>query len=65
MEDVRKAINKLKIGKSPRIDNITPEMIQYMATEGIKQFTKLTRKIMKNKKISSIVLSTAFFKKST
>lgn len=33
------------------MDEITPEMIKYMGKEGIRQFTELTREIMKNKDI--------------
>lgn len=32
--------NKVKTGNSPGIDNVMTEMIKYVETEGIKQFTK-------------------------
>ena len=46
-KEVIDAIEKLKVGKAPGIDNITPEMIKYMGDEGTKQLTKVMNDIIK------------------
>lgn len=47
-KEVREAIQKIKIGKAPGRDKITPEMIKYMGKEGITKFTELLNEIMKS-----------------
>lgn len=40
-QEIDETIEKIKAGKAPRQDNITPEIIKYMGEEGVRKLTEL------------------------
>lgn len=50
-EDLKEALKRLKLGKSPSKDNITPEMIKHMGREEISKLGEIMNDPIDSQKI--------------